>query len=195
MAYHSNLTDPDIHEPKGISSAAAGTVYVANGAGSGRWLSTHSYGNLHIDVNSTANSVSLPAALDATFNTNTDYRKVNAAGMWQAGDASNITLSPSNGEIVITQAGAYNICFWTTYQIATASARKLAWKYAINGVLSTLKIIDTTDGAGNIYSISASAIIDNLSVGDKISIYAACSAAETLVITDANIYAVLVKAS
>ena len=35
MALHSTLTGADLHEPKGQSGAAANTVYVANGAGSG----------------------------------------------------------------------------------------------------------------------------------------------------------------
>jgi microcystin-dependent protein len=34
---HKNLTDPDLHEPKGISTATAGQVYVADGNGSGTW--------------------------------------------------------------------------------------------------------------------------------------------------------------
>lgn len=34
---HKNLTDPQLHEPKGISAANEGTVYVANGTGSGVW--------------------------------------------------------------------------------------------------------------------------------------------------------------
>ena len=34
---HVDILDPEIHEPKGVASAAAGTVYVANGAGSGAW--------------------------------------------------------------------------------------------------------------------------------------------------------------
>lgn len=34
---HSTLTDPYLHEPKGVSTAGAGTVYVANGSGSGNW--------------------------------------------------------------------------------------------------------------------------------------------------------------
>lgn len=37
MAEHASLTDPNIHEPKGIAGASASTVYVANGAGSGSW--------------------------------------------------------------------------------------------------------------------------------------------------------------
>lgn len=34
---HSSLSDPNLHEPKGVSTAAANTVYLANGSGSGTW--------------------------------------------------------------------------------------------------------------------------------------------------------------
>lgn len=34
---HSTLTGADLHEPKGAASAASGTVYIANGSGSGTW--------------------------------------------------------------------------------------------------------------------------------------------------------------
>lgn len=37
MALHSTLTGADLHESKGVDSASANTVYVANGAGSGTW--------------------------------------------------------------------------------------------------------------------------------------------------------------
>lgn len=36
---HASLTGSELHEPKGASSAPLGTVYVANGAGSGSWSS------------------------------------------------------------------------------------------------------------------------------------------------------------
>ena len=36
---HSTLTGAELHEPKGVDTAALGTVYVANGAGSGSWNS------------------------------------------------------------------------------------------------------------------------------------------------------------
>lgn len=38
---HGTLTDPYLHEPKGISSASAGEVYIADGAGSGAWTQGH----------------------------------------------------------------------------------------------------------------------------------------------------------
>ena len=39
MPEHSLITDPNIHEPKGASTASEGMVYVANGSGSGTWRS------------------------------------------------------------------------------------------------------------------------------------------------------------
>ncbi len=37
MPEHSVITDPNIHEPKGISTALANEVYVADGGGTGSW--------------------------------------------------------------------------------------------------------------------------------------------------------------
>lgn len=37
MPSHETITDPNIHEPKGVSSATEGMVYVSDGAGSGAW--------------------------------------------------------------------------------------------------------------------------------------------------------------
>lgn len=34
---HKNITDPNIHEPKGVGTAAVNTAYVATGAGTGTW--------------------------------------------------------------------------------------------------------------------------------------------------------------
>lgn len=37
MPSHSLITDPHIHEPKGISVAGEGEIYIADGNGSGQW--------------------------------------------------------------------------------------------------------------------------------------------------------------
>lgn len=34
---HSSLTDPNLHEPKGVAAASANRVYMSNGSGSGAW--------------------------------------------------------------------------------------------------------------------------------------------------------------
>lgn len=38
---HSTLTDPYLHEPKGVASAQSGSIYVSNGAGTGEWKIHH----------------------------------------------------------------------------------------------------------------------------------------------------------
>lgn len=35
---HRNLTGAALHEPKGVDTADSGTVYIANGTGSGSWI-------------------------------------------------------------------------------------------------------------------------------------------------------------
>lgn len=42
MTVHRNLTGADLHEPKGVETALAGMVYVANGSGSGSWVAATS---------------------------------------------------------------------------------------------------------------------------------------------------------
>lgn len=40
---HSSLTDPNLHEPKGISTAAASQLYLSNGSGSGTWTNANRF--------------------------------------------------------------------------------------------------------------------------------------------------------
>lgn len=42
MAIHANLTGADLHEPKGVDTAPADSVYVADGSGSGIWQKINS---------------------------------------------------------------------------------------------------------------------------------------------------------
>ena len=41
---HSVLTSSDLHEPKGVASASSNEVYVADGTGSGAWLTAYTAG-------------------------------------------------------------------------------------------------------------------------------------------------------
>lgn len=45
---HSTLTDPYIHEPKNVSTASAGEIYIADGAGSGDWTQGHRHVGGHV---------------------------------------------------------------------------------------------------------------------------------------------------
>ena len=67
---HSTLTDPYLHEPKGVATASSSEVYVANGSGSGAWTAKESLAQLSLegfftDI-STAGTVYLPIPFAGT---------------------------------------------------------------------------------------------------------------------------------
>lgn len=67
---HSALTDPYLHEPKGVASASTGKVYVANGSGSGAWTSKEALVELslegYIENISSATTVYVPIPFAGT---------------------------------------------------------------------------------------------------------------------------------
>jgi len=62
---HSLIADADLHEPKGVVSAASGKVYQANGSGSGTWVypSGKVHAEIYIDAGATAQTLSSTAAI------------------------------------------------------------------------------------------------------------------------------------
>lgn len=143
---HAVLTDPQLHEPKGVSTAASGKVYRANGSGSGTWVfpSGHAYGEIYIEGGVTTQT--LPAA-SATA-------KLNPTGEWTANGNANVTLSAANGTITVLEGGEYQLNFWVSFTTASAAAQaKYNFHYAVNGVPSTRKVIlaKYTNGADTLH--------------------------------------------
>jgi hypothetical protein len=131
---HSVLTDPQIHEPKGVSTAASGKVYRANGSGSGAWVfpSGHSYGELYIDNGITSQTLSAASA----------KAKLNPATEWTANGSANVTLSAANGEITVTEPGEYQLNFWVSFNTAAiAAGAKYYFHYAVNGTASARRVV------------------------------------------------------
>lgn len=64
---HKNISDAERHEPKGISTAAVDTIYVANGAASGVWRESPFLVNAVIDDVSTASYILIPIATNITI--------------------------------------------------------------------------------------------------------------------------------
>lgn len=138
---HAAIADPEIHEPKGVSTASIQKVYVADGAGSGAW--TLSAGAAHAEIYIVAGSVAtaLPAA--------SAYVKINPAAMWVGGLANINTTTPANGEITLVTAGHYEVAFWVSFNTASlAAGTKYTFQFAINGVLSTRTLSVQKNTAG-----------------------------------------------
>lgn len=126
MAEHNTLTDPQLHEPKGIATADTDQIYIANGAGSGAWT-TPPYTTLDLgvwDYNDAATSTT-PIALTlantdyeltndgaGTF-TNTTYKLVDVGDIWNVStnrfDWSGLSLGDTvdiRTDITWTSSGA-----------------------------------------------------------------------------------------
>lgn len=161
---HKNITDPDIHEPKGVASAALGKVYVSDGAGSGTWKypSGFTHGEIYIDAGATAQTLSVSSG----------YAKLNPTGEWTAGVTNVLTLSPSTGEITLTEAGNYLVSFWGQFSTAAiASGTVYNFKYALDGTTSgrTLSVAKYSNGSDKLH-VSATGLV-TATAGQKLSMY------------------------
>lgn len=106
---HSTLTDPDLHEPKGASSAAANTAYIANGSGSGAWTVLKDLNKMCLTVKHTdmANATSVWVVAPLAGNITKIYSVIDAAfDVDTTVTASIAGVSVTNGVITITASGS-----------------------------------------------------------------------------------------
>jgi hypothetical protein len=190
---HSTLSDPNLHEPKGVSTAQSGKVYVADGAGSGGWVypGSYLYGELYIGGGAT--SLTLNAVADT-------YIAYNPTAEWTANGSNGVTLNATNGTITATTAGTYKVEFWTTFTTASlASGIKYKFKYAVNGTVDTNRalVVQKNTAGSDVLTCSASGIV-TLAANDILSVYIAgdATSANTAVTPiDAGFIATLLKVS
>ena len=185
---HSALTDPNIHEPKGIASASVGEVYVADGAGSGAWetIAGHSYGDLYISNNSTSFTLAAASALT----------KLNPSSAWVANGYQNITPSAADAQFTITRSGVYQLNFWIVFQTAAiASGAAYNFHYNVSGTSSTRKVYVTkpTNNVDTLHVASNGYV--TLTAGQTISIYVGgdgTSSGTAIVVKEAGLNCLLI---
>lgn len=128
---HSTLTDPFLHEPKGVSTASAGQVYTANGAGSGVWVESHrlvggyltySIGSPYAFAATTSDTVLNPTFSLATNNGFTGLSSPNARIRYDGSETINATI---DAVFSITQASgsakALELVFYKNGSVLTGS--------------------------------------------------------------------------
>jgi len=135
---HSTLSDPNLHEPKGASTAAANTAYLANGSGSGTWTAVNrlpgtgwgQYSNAFY-VGTTALAVSTTEVL-VPFDTNV-----------------NVTQLPIS--LTGTTSSLMNLATETLQFVSTGDLHSVTLTYTVYSVASNpasmdLKIYGSSDG-------------------------------------------------
>lgn len=145
---HSSLTDPFLHEPKGVSTATANQTYVSNGTGSGAWT------NL-------ARAVRTTGAADQTITAGVltildfDTTEFNT-GSYTVG---------TTGRITVPATGTYLITAGVTVEATVSALTSAVLVITRNGAVVSSANFDHTLSSGSTSALSCSTII-NLSASD-----------------------------
>ena len=136
---HKNITEADLHEPKGVSSANTGQVYVADGLGSGDW----------------EDQVVIPtyslAVLSELFVYSEDSQEPQVADTplqitFGAGDTGTDVEVDSLGNISVLTDGFYNLEFTGRLsRTSNAGESTLMVRYLANGVPQGTALAETLD--------------------------------------------------
>lgn len=218
MIEHRNLTGSSLHEPKGVATALEGSVYVANGAGSGVWRSPlgvdtaeegsffvadgsgggswlspsgNVFGSMCI-VNNESTVFAVPEAVSSLLNTDTDYVKVNN-GLWTCPVPGPIRFDTDH--LTIPVNGVYEFSVFGSLSSDVVDTRT-AFKIAYNDTQATLipqKVHRQGSAADVVGSMAMSFYTERLA-GDKISLWVAATKACNIRVTNASLSAVLLKA-
>lgn len=159
---HSVLTTTELHEPKDVSTASSGEVYVADGLGSGSWEPSDnntSHGSIY-SVDSDAVSIGSIGTTSQKF-----------AGFASNGPSLNTTPDASNDQITIGSAGNYFINFTTSFATtATGDAGTYEFRVRVNGVESVIGLKRAMSGSSDTGSATGSGIL-TLALNDVITVY------------------------
>lgn len=164
---HNVLTDPFLHEPKGVSTAAANQVYVSNGSASGSWT------NL-------ARAVRTTGAADQTLTAATltildfDTTQFNTGGYTVA----------NTGRITVPATGTYLITAGVTIEATVAALTSGSLVITNNAAVVAGSSFDQTLSSGSTGVLNATTIV-NLTASDIIDCRLIASGAGVPVVRNA----------
>lgn len=212
---HKSIPDSELHEPKGVATAANSTVYVGNGTGSGSWRKlaptelsnmsatltqsnrklvsdgangiTSTYDSAYgvMAITNNTNGFTVTTASDVTLNTNTDYKILTGGGAPWAGE-SLFNITFSGDRLIVPVNGVYKIEVWTDLTSFPSTTAKIAVKYLINGTTySTRKIQAKSNSAGDSGNLNGFGLI-SLNASDYIQLAVASSAAGSVIFNSFN---------
>jgi hypothetical protein len=205
---HSVLTDPNLHEPKGVSTATTGQVYVANGSGTGVWkdvpptsltgLANNGTNGQVVGVDGTGNFkyFSTPHGQIDFYNLATPYVLTYPSVFTKLApttSAGGVPLQFTEATTArLTYTGTLTVPMSITYSVSldtTAGAnRDIILAIYKNGALTNAHCVVTTQ-SGNKHSLSGTNTI-NMATNDYVELYALNNGANG----DVRVYAMQLNA-
>ena len=168
---HSALSDPYLHEPKGASTANAGEVYIANGAGSGNWTQNHRHVGGHLTF-STGSPYSHSTTTSDTV-INPTFTLVDNNGF--------SGLSSPNARIQYDGAEVISAAVTGTFSVQQASgtSRQVQLVFYKNGVELTGSRVIATAVSGEWHQVTV-AFNTTLAANDYIEVFTKADSAATI---------------
>ena len=219
---HKDITDNNIHEPKGCSTATANRVYVANGAGTGSWkkidttalqgvdgdsgvagkhlVTDGSNGVKFVDalhygnmaVTDNGNTFSMTAVADTTFNTASQFTLLTGSGSPWSSELLD-GVTFSTDRLTVDHAGVYKIEAYLNIGAFPSSTAKLAMRYRINGTTySSRKPTIKSSGATAEGQLIGFGIV-TLAANDYVQLTVASDTTGSALFKDINVIVTMVK--
>ena len=169
---HNVITDPDIHEPKGVAAASSGQVYVANGSGSGTWKDKDKWLGVYTGFDSAT-----PAYAHSTTTSNTVLNNTWVSG---ANDGFTIETVP-NARLKYTSTETITAFIQVSLatQQASGSNKVVEWAVYKNGTEITGSRVIRSLSTGTWGSITLSSVV-SLATSDYLEIYSKADGACTV---------------
>lgn len=221
---HRNILDAELHEPKGVVSAAVNTSYFSTGSGSGSWkkvgsetlkglsgdggvankriLTTGDNGfklvtdTAYANMQIVNNTVNFPitAAADSTLNTNSQYVLLSGAGAPFASTVSSGVTFDTN-KLTANVSGIYELSCWTDISLFPSNTAKVALKFRINGsTYSALKVVAKSNSNGDYGNLVAFDLVP-FTANDYVQIYVASDTTGNINFNSFNLTMNLIKAT
>lgn len=219
---HKDIGDPNRHEPRGISTAASKTHYVANGAGSGTWQKTDStellgltgdggVADKHIVTNGlngfklvsgsaygsmaiTNNSTNfaVTAVADTTFNTPSQFTLLSGGGAPWAADIVD-GVTFSTDKLTVPVTGVYFIDTYLNIGAYPSGTARVSIRYLVNGTTYSSRNPTVKSGGTASEGQLVGFGLINLTAGNTIQLTVASDTTGNLLIKNANVVMRLVR--
>jgi len=206
---HKSIADPNIHEPKGVSTAPAGTSYVADGTGSGSWEGAKLQGqsaseNGEIPVSNGAGGVTWQGVTDVVtanmkmVSTSQDVTLTAGAldnpssftpitQFHSEGEAfGGVSFDPTSKEFVIPTTGFYRVSGWVCFSSNASGSPTIGYDTTINGAVDVGSAIPQSKQNHSESTVTLTGFGTRiLTVGQKVGIAMACTDDSTVTIYSA----------
>lgn len=123
---HSELSGSQLHEPKGVSGATSGQVYIADGSGSGTWTTQAgaSYGGICLNDGAGSDTLGTIGTTAKQFTVFTD--DMTSSGV--------VPDSTTDKDLVVGDSGTYLVSFSIIFGISAAGdAGTYQFRLRVNG--------------------------------------------------------------